>query len=1070
MSGGEADSERERTQHGAVCLIYVVWRTSLGTDFLLDMEDEGTTADVAFLTRLLAQQMELSQEAQRQGQLREERLAALVERVLTGPLPAAAAAATGAATAADAGAAATAAAAGDTGADSGTVATVAAADAAAAAAPAAGAAGAETHSTASSHAAPRLPASATPAPHLSSSASLKEFESWRQKFSGYALLTGVSRRPPEEQRAALLALLDDDWTRVVRYGLPVAQDAGVDTIITAMQGHLRRQRNVIIDRRDFFTRVQEPGETVDDFLCGLKEIASFCDFCHHCLDNRFRDRIVVGTRDEEARRRMLEEPDLTLQKAVDIARASENATSSSLAIRDSSGSTLGRVSQYRRSRSRPRDRSAEKKCPRCGRDAHQDTRDCRAVGQTCRSCGKVGHFASVCRGRSASRSRPPAANVNRPQRRSGGGRAVSFVAVKARATSAPAPTTATRCCTGSMIQGLQTRRTPQVQLVLHRTDGRRQQTAWTPDTGAEVSVISLDEAARMGINAKDLSSPIGSLFTADGRELPCLGSRDISLQLGDIKRTVSVSVVKKLHSSLLSWHDAVHLGILHREFPQQIRSVTSGAQDGQGSPGGGQKTAPGRSKIPRRCKEASSTPSGSPETKTTNNLRKPTWDDRRGQPSLHERKQHFEAMKEAFPRVFDVTSTLRKMSGGPMDIKLTEDARPTAVSTARSIPFCWREDIRRQLDDLLEKDIIEPVEHPTEWCHPIVPVAKRSSDGTVSGCRLTVDLTKLNRYVKRPAYPVRSPHDAVASIGSGARYYTKLDSKSDYHQIPICKEDQDKTCFITPWGRFRYKRAVMGLVSSGDEYNRRGDAALGDIPRTCKVVDDILAFDTSYSAHLQHIWNILQRCDDHGMTLNPEKCSFGQDEVEFCGFKINRTGYTADGKKVRAIAEFPQPACLTDLRSFLGLVNQLGDFSPDVAVAAEPLRHLLRPKNTWSWTPMHVRAFDDVKKALVAPPVLDFFNPRRRTVLETDAARLRGLGFCQPPGSGPHQAPGQAGGLLARARPRHRQLRRLVQVLPGAPPKSAEGAARHGSHAHQSLRGRVSGLLLLGGSSVPGVR
>ena len=77
------------------------------------------------------------------------------------------------------------------------------------------------------------------------------------------------------------------------------------------------------------------------------------------------------------------------------------------------------------------------------------------------------------------------------------------------------------------------------------------------------------------------------------------------------------------------------------------------------------------------------------------------------------------------------------------------------------------------------------------------------------------------------------------------------------------------------------------------------------------------------------------------MTLNPDKCSFAEEEVEFCGFKIDKTGYTADDKKVRAIAEFPQPSCLTDLRSFLGLVNQLGDFSPDVSAAADPLRNLL---------------------------------------------------------------------------------------------------------------------------------
>ena len=208
------------------------------------MAEEEKTPDVELITRLLAQQAELAQEAQRQGQLREERLAALVERVLAGPPAAAgtAGAAAGTATGTAAGAAAAAA----PGTVATTDATVDAVDVVAAAASAA--VPADVRPATSSGAAPRLPASATPAPRLSPSASLKEFESWRQKFSGYVLLTGVSKLPAAEQRAALLALLDDDWTRVVRYGLPVAQDADVNAIITAMQAHLRRQRNVIIHR------------------------------------------------------------------------------------------------------------------------------------------------------------------------------------------------------------------------------------------------------------------------------------------------------------------------------------------------------------------------------------------------------------------------------------------------------------------------------------------------------------------------------------------------------------------------------------------------------------------------------------------------------------------------------------------------------------------------------------------------------------------------------------------------------------------------------------------------------
>ena len=63
----------------------------------------------------------------------------------------------------------------------------------------------------------------------------------------------------------------------------------------------------------------------------------------------------------------------------------------------------------------------------------------------------------------------------------------------------------------------------------------------------------------------------------------------------------------------------------------------------------------------------------------------------------------------------------------------------------------------------------------------------------------------------------------------------------------------------------------MGLCSSGAEYNRRGDVALAGITRTAKVVDDIIASDADYTDHLHHVINILERCDEHGITLHPLK-------------------------------------------------------------------------------------------------------------------------------------------------------------------------------------------------------
>ncbi|KAG7174286.1 hypothetical protein Hamer_G003217 [Homarus americanus] len=112
----------------------------------------------------------------------------------------------------------------------------------------------------------KFPFGAAPAPHLSSSASLREFDAWRHKFKGYVMLTKISSVPPIEQRAALVSVLDEKWTRILRFGIGVSDDTELEPALDAMEAYLRGQRNILVDRRDFYSRVQEPGVTFDDFL------------------------------------------------------------------------------------------------------------------------------------------------------------------------------------------------------------------------------------------------------------------------------------------------------------------------------------------------------------------------------------------------------------------------------------------------------------------------------------------------------------------------------------------------------------------------------------------------------------------------------------------------------------------------------------------------------------------------------------------------------------------------------------------------------------------------------------
>ena len=777
----------------------------------------------------------------------------------------------------------------------------------------------------------------------------------------------------------------------------------------------------------------------NDLLCAVREIAAFCDFCSHCVEDQIRDRIVCGAGDDEAVRRLLETKDLTLQSAIDICRACENARAACADIRSVPGSDVRRVraaagafgsepSVWDR---QPTGRLEQGRCQRCGWAEHGDPSRCRAAGAVCHECGLRGHFAAMCR-RAADTRRSTGAAGGRFRSRSQGRRTLT----RRRSPSPSPPRSAlshgVRCVVADVYVGRSTRPAPKIVVEMHHPAGWKK-IACTPDSGAEATVMGTATARSLGLTDLDLHIESTEGFSAVGHHpLACRGSFSADVTLGSRRARVTVFVIDKVDGTLLSWFDSVTLGLLPSDFPAQVQSVTSpeppppippprrhrredvGRQTTHpvtaapparpicnerptGQPNGGGTPAPPTGLRTTDCSDTGATaamtapPDGSSglrhpaSTATGSGL--PSWEVN-GDPSATTVEQHRAALIASFPRVFDGDDKLRAMVGEPMQFDLKPGYRPVAITAARAIPYAWREEVKNQLDDLQARGIITPVNHATEWCHGMVLVPKQSG-----GVRVCVDFTPLNAYVERPAYPTRAAQNVVADIPTGQRWFSTLDAKMGYFQVEIAERCQDLTCFMTPWGRMKFLRAPMGLTVSGDEYLRRGDQALSGIPDTAKIVDDILTYDVTYRQHLARVIDIIRRCDETGITLNPAKFRFARQEVNFCGYRVTPTGYTSDGEKLRAIAEFPRPHNITDLRSFLGLANQLGPFSSELADAASPLRDLLKKGRIWCWTPDHEAAFREVKRVLSAPPVMAFFDPRLPTVLQTDASSTRGMGF-----------------------------------------------------------------------------
>ena len=135
----------------------------------------------------------------------------------------------------------------------------------------------------------------------------------------------------------------------------------------------------------------------------------------------------------------------------------------------------------------------------------------------------------------------------------------------------------------------------------------------------------------------------------------------------------------------------------------------------------------------------------------------------------------------------------------------------TAVNAARDIPMAWRDAVKKEIDGMLRRGIIEPVgDIPSSWCSPLVIVPKQNGQP-----RVCVDYTMLNKQVQRPLHPMRTPKDAVSSLPSGAQFFTTLDAANGYWQLPLDDDSQNLTTFITPWGRFQVLENANGTQFNG---------------------------------------------------------------------------------------------------------------------------------------------------------------------------------------------------------------------------------------------------------------
>ena len=308
-----------------------------------------------------------------------------------------------------------------------------------------------------------------------------------------------------------------------------------------------------------------------------------------------------------------------------------------------------------------------------------------------------------------------------------------------------------------------------------------------------------------------------------------------------------------------------------------------------------------------------------------------------------------EDLKKLYPNSFDRLGSLK----GAYNIRIDPSVKP-ATHARRKVPIESKEAIDRELDFLIEEEIITEQVEPTPWVSSVT--FPRKPNGEVRVC---LDPSNLNKAIIREHHKPMTVEEIAHEL-AGATVYTKADALKAFLQIHLTHEASLLTTFNSHRGRLRFLRMPFGAKMSQDVFQLRMDAILEQCPGVIGIHDDMVIFGVDQEDHDANLINLLNVCQKEGLVLNSKKLELRRERVTFFGAEYSAQGMHPDPKKVQGITEMTAPTDKQQLQSFLGMVNYMGTFIPNLSHHTEPLRAMLKKDNVFHWEDQQTRSFQQV--------------------------------------------------------------------------------------------------------------
>jgi hypothetical protein len=271
-------------------------------------------------------------------------------------------------------------------------------------------------------------------------------------------------------------------------------------------------------------------------------------------------------------------------------------------------------------------------------------------------------------------------------------------------------------------------------------------------------------------------------------------------------------------------------------------------------------------------------------------------------------------------------------------IPLIEGVKPVNIKPYRYSP-AQKDEIERQLREMLENGIIQPSSNP--FASPVLLVKKK--DGSWRFC---VDYRQLNNMIVKNKYPLPIVDELLDEL-HGARWFSKLDMKSGYHQVRVAQGDEYKTTFKTHNGHWEFKVMPFGLTNAPATFQAAMNAIFENLLRKGVLIfmDDILIYTETLEQHKQILQEVFQILLDNKLFLKQSKCFFAQaaqPQMEYLGHIISGAGVSTDPEKIKAVKSWPPPKDVKQLRAFLSLAGYYRKFIQNYGLMSRPLTDLLK--------------------------------------------------------------------------------------------------------------------------------